>query len=78
MLFQQTKKKSQDRNRRLLLEDLIASSGSFPAELSLITEEKRLIKVAVFHLQQNRMEDAGKFFVLLFPFWEARDLKVRD
>ena len=42
----------------------------------LITEEKRLIEVAALHLQKNHMEDAGNFFVFLFPFWEARDLKV--
>ena len=34
-----------------VLEDLIETSESFPAEMSLITEEKRLIKVAVLHLQ---------------------------
>ena len=45
-------------------------------ELPLITEEKRLIMVAVLHLQQNHMEQAGNFFIFLFPFWEARDLKV--
>ena len=33
-----------------VLEDLIETSESFPAEMSLITE-KRLIKVAVLHLQ---------------------------
>ena len=49
---------------------------NLPTELSLITEKKRLIKVAVLHLQQNHMEDAGDVFVFLFPFWEARDLKV--
>ena len=75
MLFQWTKKLTIE-TQDFVLEDLIASSESFPAELSLITEEKRLIKVAVLHLQQNHMEDAGNFFVFLFPFWEARDLKV--
>ena len=62
--------------QNFVIEDLIATSESFPAELSLIAEKKRLIKMAVLHLQQNHMEDAGNFFVFLFPFWEARDLKV--
>ena len=31
----------------------------FPRELSLITKEKRLIKVVVLHLQGNDMEDEG-------------------
>ena len=75
MLFQWTKKLTIDR-QDFVIEDLIATSESFPAELSLIAEKKRLIKMAVLHLQQNHMEDAGNFFVFLFPFWEARDLKV--
>ena len=75
MHFQWTKKLTIER-RDFVIEDLIATSESFPAELSLIAEEKRLIKMAVLHLQQNHMEDAGNFFVFLFPFWEARDLKV--
>ena len=75
MLFQWTKKLTIER-QDFVIEDLIAISESFPAELSLIAEEKRLIKMAVLHLQQNHMEDAGNFFVFLFPFWEARDLKV--
>ena len=75
MHFQWTKKLTIER-RDFVIEDLIATSESFPAELSLIAEEKRLIKMAVLHLQQNHMEDAGNFFVFLFPFWEARDFKV--
>ena len=75
MLFQWTKKLTIER-QDFVIEDLIAISESFPAELSLIAEEKRLIKMAVLHLQQNHMGDAGNFFVFLFPFWEARDLKV--
>ena len=31
----------------------------FPTELSLITKEKRLIKVVVLHMQGNDMEDEG-------------------
>ena len=50
MLFQWTKKLTIE-TEDFVLEDFIASSESFPAELSLITEEKRLIKVAVLHLQ---------------------------
>jgi len=72
MLFQWTKKLTIE-TQDFVLEDLIASSESFPAELSLITEEKRLIKVAVLHLQRNDMEDEGNFF---FPLWEGRDLKI--
>ena len=49
---------------------------SFPTELSLITEEKRLIKVAVLNLQRNDLEDKGNFFVFLFPCWEGRDLQI--
>ena len=75
MLFQWTKKLTIER-QDFVIEDLIATSESFPAELSLIAEKKRLIKMAVLHLQENHMEDAGNFFVFLFPFWEARDLKV--
>ena len=75
MLFQWTKKLTIER-QDFVIEDLIATSESFPAELSLIAEEKRLIKMAVLHLQQNHMEDAGNFFVFLFSFWEAQDLKV--
>ena len=48
MLLQWTKKLRIQ--RYFVLEDLIATSESFPAELLLITEEKRLIKVAVLHL----------------------------
>ena len=75
MLFQWTKKLTIEK-QDFVIEDLIATSESFPAELSLIAEKKRLIKMAVLHLQENHMEDAGIFFVFLFPFWEARDLKV--
>ena len=46
MLFQWTKKRTIEK-QDFVIEDLIATSESFPAELSLITEEKRLIKVAV-------------------------------
>ena len=49
---------------------------NFPTELSLITEEKRLIKVAVLHLQRNDLEDKGNFFVFLFPCWEGRDFQI--
>ena len=75
MLFQWTKKLTIEK-QDFVIEDLIATTESFPAELSLIAEKKRLIKMAVLHLQENHMEDAGNFFVFLFPFWEARDLKV--
>ena len=75
MLFQWTKKLTIEK-QDFVIEDSIATSESFPAELSLIAEKKRLIKMAVLHLQENHMEDAGNFFVFLFPFWEARDLKV--
>ena len=37
-------------------------NGTSESELSLTTQEKRLIKVAVLHLQQNHMEDADNFF----------------
>ena len=47
-------------------------NGTSESELSLTTEEKRLIKVAVLQF----MEDADNFFVFLFPFREARDLKI--
>ena len=50
MLFQWTKKPTIE-TEDFVLEDLIASSESFPAELSLITEEKRFIKMAVLHLR---------------------------
>ena len=50
---------------------------SFPTELSyLITEGKRLIKVAVLNLQWNHMEDEGNFFVFLFRFLDVQDLKI--
>ena len=75
MLFQWTKKLTIEK-QDFVIEDLIATFESFPAELSLIAEKKRLTKMAVLHLQENHMEDAGNFFVFLFPFWEARDLKV--
>ena len=51
MLFQWTSKLTIKKDKTLYLEDLIATSESFPAELSLVTEEKRLFKVAVLHLQ---------------------------
>ena len=51
-----------------VLEDLSGTSKSFPTELSLITEEKRLIKVAALHLQRSDMEDEGNFFVFFFFF----------
>ena len=50
MLFHGTNKLTIE-TEDFVLEDLIASPESFPGELSLITEEKRLIKVAVLHLQ---------------------------
>ena len=53
----------------LYFEDLSGTSESFPTELSLITEEKRLINVAVLHLQRNDMEDEGNFFVFFFFFF---------
>ena len=61
MLFHGTKKLTIE-TEDFVLEDLIATSESFPAELSLITEEKRLIKVAGLHLQWNHMEGEGIFF----------------
>ena len=75
MLFQWTKKNSREKDD-FVLEDLSGTSESFPTELSLITEEKRLIKVAVLHLQRNGMEDEGNFFAFFFPLWEGRDLKI--
>ena len=65
MLFQWTKKLTIEK-QDFVIEDLIATSESFPAELSSIAEKKRLIKMAVLHLQENHMEDAGNFFVFLF------------
>ena len=56
------KKNSREKDD-FVLEDLSGTSESFPTELSLITEEKRLINVAVLHLQRNDMEDEGNFFV---------------
>ena len=59
------KKNSREKDD-FVLEDLSGTSESFPTELSLITEEKRLINVAVLHLQRNDMEDEGNFFVFFF------------
>ena len=75
MLFQWTKKNSREKDD-FVHEDLSGTSESFPTELSLITEEKRLINVAVLHLQRNDMEDEGNFFVFFFPLREGRDLKI--
>ena len=50
MLFQWTKKLTIE-TLDFVLADFIASLEGSPAELSLITEEKRLIEVAVLHLQ---------------------------
>ena len=70
------KKNSREKDD-FVLEDLSGTSESFPTELSLITEEKRLINVAVLHLQRNGMEDEGNFFVFFFfSLWEGRDLKI--
>ena len=69
------KKNSREKDD-FVLEDLSGTSESFPTELSLITEEKRIINVAVLHLQRNDMEDEGNFFVFFFPLWEGRDLKI--
>ena len=69
------KKNSREKDD-FVLEDLSGTSESFPTELSLITEEKRLINVAVLHLQRNGMEDEGNFFVFFFLLWEGRDLKI--
>ena len=66
------KKNSREKDD-FVLEDL---TESFRAELSLITKEKRLIKVALLHLQRNGMEDEGNFFVFFFPLWEGRSLKI--
>ena len=45
-------KNSREKDKSLyVLEVLNGTSESLPAELSLITEEKRLIKVAVLHFQ---------------------------
>ena len=55
-----------------VLEDLSGTSESFSTELLLITEEKRLIKVAVLHLQRNDMEDEGNFFFLFSILERAR------
>ena len=63
--FSVDKKNSREKDD-FVLEDLSGTSESFPTELSLITEEKRLIDVAVLHLQRNDMEDEGNFFVFFF------------
>ena len=65
------KKNSREKDD-FVLEDLSAISESFATELSLITEEKRLINVAVLHLQRNDMEDEGNFFVFFFFFIMGR------
>ena len=39
------------------LEVLNRTTDSFPTELFLISEEKRLIKIAVLHLQRSSIED---------------------
>ena len=70
------KKNSREKDD-FVLEDLSGTSESFATELSLITEEKRLINVEVLHLQRNDMEDEGNFFVIFFfPLREGRDLKI--
>ena len=70
------KKNSREKDD-FVLEDLSGTSESFPTELSLITEEKRFINVAVLHLQRNDIQDEGNFFVFFFfPLWEGRDLKI--
>ena len=72
MLFQWTKKNSREKDD-FVLEDLSGTSESFATELSLITEEKRLINVEVLHLQRNDMEDEGNFFVIFFFFHYGKD-----
>ena len=66
-------RENSEKDKDFVLEVL---NGTSESELSLTTEEKRLIKVAVLHLQQNHVEGADNFFVFLFPFREARDLKI--
>ena len=61
MLLQWTKKLTRER-QDVVFEALNGTSESFPTELSLITEEKRLIKVAGLHLQWYHMEGEGIFF----------------
>ena len=63
--FSVDKKNSREKDD-FVLEDLSGTSESFPTESSLITEEKRLIKVAVLNLQRNDLEDKGNFFVFYF------------
>ena len=55
-----------------VLEDLSGTSESFSTELFLITEEKRLIKVAEHHLQRNDIEGEGNFFFLFSILGRAR------
>ena len=43
-----------------------------------LSQLARLIKAAVLHLQRNRLEDKGKFFPFLFPFWEAQKFEDRS
>ena len=63
--FSVDKKNSREKDD-FVLEDLSGTSESFPTELSLITEEKRLINVEVLHSQRNDREDEGNFFVFFF------------
>ena len=70
------KKTSQEKDKTLYLEVLSGTSESFPMELSLITEERRLTNVALLHLQRNDIEGKDNFFVFSFPSWEAQDLKI--
>ena len=70
------KKTSQEKDKTLYLEVLSGTSESFPMELSLITEKRRLTNVALLHLQRNDIEGKDNFFVFSFPSWEAQYLKI--
>ena len=58
------KKTSQEKDKTLYLEVLSGTSESFPMELSLITEKRRLTNVALLHLQRNDKEDKDNFFCI--------------
>ena len=69
-------RKKNSHEKDFVLEVLSGTSESFPMELSLNTEERRLTNVALLHLQRNDIEGKDNFFVFSFPSWEAQDLKI--
>ena len=74
MLFQWTKKDD------FVVKDLSGTSECFPTELSLIKEEKRLIKwqcsICKKIIWKTRVIFSHFFFHKSFPLLEARDLKI--